>query len=79
MSLDKFPNNEQEFSPPLQRWFSSIYSAFRNITTDGDIRIDQASKGIVLKDSSGIYWRLTISTAGVVTSTSLGTNKPQGI
>lgn len=46
-------------------------------TTD-DIIIDLATKGLVLKDTQGTphYWRLTVSTLGVLTTTDLGTGKP---
>jgi hypothetical protein len=39
---------------------------------------DSESGGIVLKDSAGTphYWRLTVSTAGVLTTTDLGTTRP---
>lgn len=39
--------------------------------TTKDIRIDNASAGVVLKDTNGTYWRVTISTLGVLTATSL--------
>lgn len=79
MSIDTFPNKEQTFTSPLQKWFSSIYDAFRNISTEGDVTINSSSRGLVLKDSAGVYWRFTVSTSGVVTSTNLGTTKPKGI
>ena len=79
MSIDRFPSREQEFTSGLQKWFSSITDAFRNISTDGDITVDTATRGLVLKDSAGIYWRVTVSTSGVLTSANLGTTKPQGI
>lgn len=46
-------------------------------TTD-DLIVDSATKGLVLKDSAGTphYWRITISTLGVITITDLGTTKP---
>lgn len=46
-------------------------------TTD-DVIIDLATKGLVLKDTAGTphYWRVTISTLGVLTTTDLGTTKP---
>lgn len=46
-------------------------------TTD-DLVIDLASKGLVLKDTQGTphYWRVTISTTGVLTTADLGTSKP---
>jgi hypothetical protein len=46
-------------------------------TTD-DIVIDLATKGLVLKDTQATphYWRVTISTLGVLTTADLGTAKP---
>jgi len=43
-----------------------------------DVVIDLATKGIVLKDTQGTphYWRLTISNAGAIVITDLGTTKP---
>lgn len=42
-------------------------------TIGGDFVHDDSSKGTVLKDSNGHYWRVTISTGGVLTTTDLGT------
>ena len=67
------------YSSIWMRWFSSVYDAFRNPQTEGDLIIDSSSRGLVLKDTSDHYWRITVSTSGTVTSTDLGTTKPQGI
>lgn len=67
------------FPATLQKWFSSIYDSFRNVSTEGDVTIDSSTRGLVLKDSAGVYWRITVSTTGIVTSANLGTTKPQGI
>jgi len=50
----------------------------RGIDTTDDLIIDLATKGLVLKDTQGTphYWRVTISTLGVLTTTDLGTTKP---
>lgn len=50
----------------------------RGVDTTDDIIVDLATKGLVLKDTAGtpVYWRVTISTLGVLTTTSLGTTKP---
>lgn len=45
------------------------------ITTD-DLIVDLATKGPVIKDSAGHYWRLGITTLGVPTWTDLGTSAP---
>lgn len=44
-------------------------------TTD-DLIVDSTTKGLVLKSPNAHYWRETISNAGVVTWTDLGTTKP---
>lgn len=50
----------------------------KGIDTQDDVIIDLATKGLVLKDTQGTphYWRVTISTLGVLTTTDLGTTKP---
>ncbi len=39
--------------------------------TTKDVRIDSAGAGLILKDSGGTYWRIGITTDGVLTATSL--------
>lgn len=50
----------------------------KGVDTTDDVIVDLASKGLVLKDTAGTphYWRITISTLGVLTATDLGTTKP---
>ena len=50
----------------------------RGVDTTDDLIVDDATNGLVLKDTAGTphYWRVTISTAGVLTTTDLGTTKP---
>lgn len=50
----------------------------KGVDTTDDIVIDLATKGLVLKDTQGTphYWRVTVSTLGVLTTTDLGTTKP---
>lgn len=66
-------------SQAWQKWFNDVYEQFKNINTQGDTIIDSGSRGVVLKDGSGNYWRITINTAGALTTTNLGTTRPQGI
>lgn len=44
----------------------------------GDISIEDSARGLILKDTAGTphYWRVTISTIGVLTTTDLGTTLP---
>jgi hypothetical protein len=46
------------------------------VDTTDDIIIDSSTSGLVLLDTAGYYWRVTISTAGVLVTTNLGTTKP---
>ena len=48
------------------------------IDTTDDLIVDLATKGLVLKDTQGTphYWRVTVSTLGVLVITDLGTTKP---
>jgi hypothetical protein len=50
----------------------------KGVDTTDDVVIDLATKGLVLKDTQGTphYWRVTISTTGVLTTADLGTTKP---
>jgi len=50
----------------------------KGVDTTDDVIIDLATKGLVLKDTQGTphYWRVTISTLGVLTTADLGTTKP---
>jgi len=46
--------------------------------TSGDITITDSAKGLVLKDTAGTphYWRISVSTLGVLTATDIGTSPP---
>jgi hypothetical protein len=50
----------------------------KGVDTTDDLVIDLATKGLVLKDTQGSphYWRITISNAGAIVITDLGTTKP---
>jgi hypothetical protein len=77
MKLSPFNANDQDFnSSPMKKWFSSIYAALTNIETTNHIVVDNSDSGVVLKDTAGHYWKLKVSTAGVVSTEDLGTNKP---
>jgi len=49
------------------------------ITSGGDVLILANTNGIILKDDAGTahYWRVTISSLGVLTTTDVGTTEPQ--
>jgi hypothetical protein len=42
----------------------------------GSLHLRDATNGMVMKDANGHYWRVTISVAGVLTTTDLGTSIP---
>ena len=48
----------------------------QGVDTTDDLIIDDSDSGLVLKDTDGVYWRVQISTAGALITTSLGTTKP---
>jgi len=57
---------------------NAVSRTTKGVDTTDDVVIDLATKGLVLKDTQGTphYWRVTISTLGVLTTTDLGTTKP---
>jgi hypothetical protein len=46
------------------------------VDTTDDVIIDDATSGLVLKDTNDHYWRVTISTTGALITTDLGLTKP---
>lgn len=42
---------------------------------DGDLVIE-APRRLFLRDTDGIYWQITVSTAGVLTTTNVGATLP---
>ena len=73
------PKDTDLASQPWQKWFSDVYEQFRNLSTNGDTVIDNTARGLVLKDGSGNYWRVSINTAGVLTTANLGQTRPKGV
>jgi peptidoglycan hydrolase-like protein with peptidoglycan-binding domain len=57
---------------------NSVSRITKGVDTTDDVIIDLATKGLVLKDTQGSphYWRLSVSTLGVLVTTDLGTTKP---
>lgn len=57
---------------------NSVSRTTKGVDTTDDIIVDLATKGLVLKDTQGTphYWRVTVSTLGVLTTADLGTTKP---
>ena len=48
----------------------------KGVDTTDDVIIDSTTSGLVLLDSAGHYWRVTVSTLGELITTDLGTVKP---
>lgn len=50
----------------------------KGVDTTDDVIVDTSTKGLVLKDNAGTphYWRVTVSAAGALVVTDLGTTKP---
>jgi hypothetical protein len=42
----------------------------------GDLAVDNANRGVILKDANGHYWRKTVTTTGTIVVTDLGTTLP---
>ena len=86
--MDGFPIGDVNIgSSGWLGWFSKVkaildklgFSQTRitnGIDTTDEIIVDSTTAGLVLKSPNLHYWRATISNAGVVTWTDLGTTKP---
>ncbi len=50
----------------------------KGVDATDDLIVNSATKGLVLKDSAGTphYWRVTVSAAGALVITDVGTTKP---
>jgi hypothetical protein len=57
---------------------NSVSRITKGVDTTDDVIVDNAAKGLVLKDTQGTphYWRVTVNNVGVLVITDLGTTKP---
>lgn len=57
---------------------NAVSRTTKGVDTTDDLVIDLATKGLVLRDTQGTphYWRITISNAGALVITDVGTTKP---
>ncbi len=64
-------------SGPLAK-FSRASTLKSEINSQGEFVSDDATKGVVLKDTQGTphYWRVTVSNTGVLTTADLGVTRP---
>lgn len=75
----KVPNAEQTTAKDTASGYAGLNANSRTtkgVDTVDDVIFDNVLKGPVLKSANGHFWRATISNAGVVTWTDLGTTKP---
>lgn len=78
---DPHTGYQKESEKDAANGYAGLNSATRTtkgVDTTDDIIIDLATKGLVLKDTQGTphYWRVTISTLGMLQTADLGTVKP---
>jgi len=65
-------------NPEYLRWLEEVSKHVDGLVswgTRGTVVIDNVD-GLVLKDTDSHYWRLTVETDGSLTTTDLGTVKP---
>lgn len=55
---------------------TSAGAAKSGVLAGGTLFSDDAAQGVILKDTNAHYWRVTVSTGGVVTTADLGTSRP---
>lgn len=71
------PYREKDLTgQPWQKWFAAVAQIINRFYTSNNVVIDSDINGLVLKDTAGHYWRINVSTLGVLTTTDLGTSKP---
>lgn len=80
MAIRTSYNTWQEAMRQIATVWNSHFNGSNRLTrgadTKDDLIVDSTTEGVVLKDSNGHYWRISISTLGVLTTTDLGTTKP---
>lgn len=77
-SLQGGTSGEHQHLTNAQHTEATNARSSRGVDTTDDVIVDTATKGLVLKDTAGTphYWRLSVSTLGVITAADLGTTKP---
>lgn len=69
-------NTSQKDAASGYAGLNSVSRITKGVDTSDDIISTNSAKGLVLTSPNGHYWRATISNAGVITWTDLGTTKP---
>lgn len=62
--------DEKSLQQGLERYSRDIKQV-----TEGDIVVEMPRR-MFLRDTNGIYWQITVSTTGVLTTTSVGATLP---
>lgn len=72
------PASLRAFLYDLIRRLSLVFAAKTNRDSLDDLVFDDATKGVVLKDtqSPAHYWRVTVDNTGTLVVSDLGTTKP---
>lgn len=60
----------------LTRWNDSAGTTTARFNKNVDLIFDSSARGLILLDGAGHYWRISVSTLGVLTTTDLGTSPP---
>jgi hypothetical protein len=74
--LDPVPIYNDLSEARWKTWLRDLRNKTNKVDNPADVIVDLTTKGLVLKSPNNHYWRATISNAGVVTWTDLGTAKP---
>ena len=80
-AADPHTQYQKESEKDVASGYAGLNAASRTtkgvLTTD-DLIVNDAVKGLVLKDTQGTphYWRVTVSTLGVLSTADLGTSPP---
>jgi hypothetical protein len=74
--LDPVPLESDISGARWKGWLKDLRIKTNKVDNPSDVIVDLTTKGLVLKSPNGHYWRATISNAGAVTWTDLGTTKP---
>jgi hypothetical protein len=71
------PNDMKEAILQLYIFINQLrFSLDNQLVLRGDLVIDLATRGLILKDTQGTphYWRVTVNNSGVLVTTDLGTS-----
>jgi hypothetical protein len=62
--------------PLMARLFTDTAEAVNTVHDGKTDHVFEDGAGPILKDTAGHYWRLSVTTAGAITTTDLGTDRP---